>query len=77
VGRDTLTKIEGSKLSLLFSGQADMSKTSGRVFLDRDHEIFNHVVNYLESNQTFLPADPSYDTKKLLEAELKYWTLIH
>lgn len=45
------------------------------VYLDRDPEVFSHVITYLRSGRQFLPNHVSLDMKKKVEIELKYWQL--
>lgn len=56
VDRKTLTTVDGSMLSAQFSGNIPLKKTEeNRIFLDRDPEIFGHMLNYLRSERKFLP----------------------
>lgn len=74
VGKKTLGKVKGSKLWSLVYGHESFVRTSeGRIFIDRNPEMFNHVLNYIQSDQTFLPRDVTQDTKSLIHLELQYW----
>lgn len=57
VGRKTLTTIENSKLTAMFSGQAPLkTDDDGRVFLDRDPEVFKSMINYITFDREILPG---------------------
>ena len=45
------------------------------IFIDRDPELFEHVLKFLRSDRTYLPRDVSQDVKNLIETELRYWKL--
>lgn len=73
-GRDTLTKVEGSLLSDYFSGvHVHQLTNEGRIFLDRDSEAFFHMINYLRSENKYLPRDVNTDVKIRLYNEFKFW----
>ena len=51
VQRKTLTSANGSLLATLFQNDFDKNVvTSNKVVLNRDPEIFQHVIKYLESS---------------------------
>ena len=70
MGLDTLTSIKDSLLSAHFQ-RGNMSNR--QVYLDRDPEVFGHVITYLRSGRQFLPSHVSLDMKKKVEIEIKYW----
>ena len=73
-GRDTLTKIPESLLADYFSGIHQHPLTNdGRIFLDRDSEAFFHMINYLRSDNKYLPKDVNTDVKIRLYNEFKFW----
>ena len=72
IARSTLLTVKDSLLAAKFSGNAPLD-TKGRVFLDRDPDIFNYMINYLRSDRKELPQDVSSDIKRNLENEIKYW----
>lgn len=52
VDRKTLTSVEGSMLSAHFSGNIPLKKTNeNKVFIDRDPDVFTHMINYLRSGR--------------------------
>jgi len=50
-----------------------MNTIDNKVFLDRDPDIFKHMINYIRSDRKYLPQDVNQDVKKLLEMEIKFW----
>ena len=81
VGRDTLTKVNGSLLSATFSGNVELTRMpeSQRVFLDRDPEVFNQVIQHLRNDMKFAPNynhNNGFEEKKLpLDLEIDFWQL--
>ena len=76
VGRNVLTSVPGSLMSATFAkGVKHNTVEGGMVFLDRDPDLFNHILFFLRSNRTFLPREISSDMKEALENEIKYWKL--
>ena len=63
-------------LEAMFSGRHDPLPTlNGKIFINRDWKIFQHVIFYLRSNLQYKPVSMSNDIKNLYELELKYWGL--
>lgn len=74
VGKNTLTKVEGSLLQAMFSGVAKVNRTKeGRVFIDRDPDMFSYLTTYLESDRTYLPKSVDQDIQTRIEMEINYW----
>ncbi|KAI8471531.1 MAG: hypothetical protein J3K34DRAFT_231311, partial [Monoraphidium minutum] len=79
VGISTLTCAESSYFDILFSGRWSSQLTEeGEVFIDRDGEVFKHVLHYLRarassSEALYLPADEP--TRQALIAEARYYML--
>ena len=46
------------------------------MFIDREPKIFEHIIEYLNYDQRFLP-EVDKQTWKKIELELKYWDLQH
>lgn len=44
-----------------------------RFFLDRDGEVFTHLVNYLRNNRQEKPVFQNENTAKLFLEELDFW----
>ena len=55
VGRDTLTRVNGSLLSAAFSNNVQLTRMpeSQRVFLDRDPQVFGHIIQQLRNDVKF------------------------
>ena len=43
------------------------------IFVDRDPEVFSHIITYLRSGKKFLPQDASADLKTKIDMEIMYW----
>lgn len=74
VGLDTLKSIKESLLSARFQNYTPGSKQP-EIYIDRDPEVFGHVITYLRSGRQFLPSHVSLDMKKKVEMEIKFWQL--
>ena len=79
VGKETLMQVKDSYMTSFFSGnfkklEYDINDSKS-IYLDRNPEIFRHIVEYLRVNRTFIPKDVSQDTKDLIELEIKFWGL--
>ena len=75
VRRKMLMKVPGSDLAAYFSGSHQQKLTDeGRVFLDRDAEMFNYTLSYLRNDLYIAPFGSEF-LQKQFEAELKYWKL--
>ena len=74
--RDMLCKDPNSYLAELFSGKQSLRKIDGKVFIDRNPQIFTYVLDYLRNDQTPLNfQDPTM--KELFDLELKHWKLMN
>ena len=51
VRRSLLCQVPGSALAAMFSGRHELKKVNGKIFLDRDPEVFKLVVSYLRNYQ--------------------------
>ena len=72
--RSTLTKVSGSTLKDMFSGEKELMKDKeGRVFLDRDPEIFRLVLLYLRNNLQIPPL--SAEIRSMFDSELSFFDL--
>ena len=49
ISKDLLTSVPGSALEACFSGRHETHKVDDRYFVDRDPEIFKHLLRYLEN----------------------------
>lgn len=73
--RSTLTKYPDSMLGAMFSGQfvPTAFDTQGNYFIDRDGEMFRHVLNFLRSGRLCIPQ--SFQDFDLLEAEADFYQI--
>lgn len=60
VAKYILTSVEGSMMSTLFQNDSLCKRMpDGSIFIDRDPEIFEHVIKFLRSDRTYLPRNVS------------------
>jgi hypothetical protein len=57
----------------MFSGRHSLSMHNGRVFIDRDGEIFCQVISYLRTGK--IPIFDSKTRENLFYEELDYWQI--
>ena len=70
----TLTKVKDCKLTELCDKSIKNPEKS--VFVDREPEIFKHLLAYLRTDRKYLPTNfISEDLKKQIEFELRYWKI--
>ena len=50
VRRSLLTSVPGSALEAMFSGRHTLKKVNNKVFIDRNPNIFGHVLDFLRNN---------------------------
>ena len=74
VSRKLLTSVKGSNLEAMFSGRHNLEEIDGNAFIDRDADIFKHVITYLRNDRMDLEIQDPFQ-KKLFDAEVKYWDL--
>jgi lipopolysaccharide biosynthesis regulator YciM len=82
VQRKTLTSVNGSLLATLFQNNFDKNVVnSNRVVLNRDPEVFEHVLKYLENPKSPMSSNNQQSTKLTeemsdkVEKELMYWKI--
>ena len=51
ISKSLLTSIPGSMLEANFSGRHEVQKVDDKIFVDRDPEMFRHLIRYLENGQ--------------------------
>ena len=49
------------------------AKAHDALAVRRNPEIFKHVIQYMESDQKYLPPNPTIEQQNLIKQELKYW----
>ena len=74
VSRALLCSVPGSALEVMFSGRHELQKVDGRVFLDRNTEMFEHVLDSLRNKMQFPIIEDKFKAG-LFNLELKYWGL--
>ena len=76
IGRDTLTSVPDSRLAAMFAGSVSSNyDKEGRIFIDRNPDIFKHVIDYLTSNQQYLLNTQDKNIKTQLDLEIQYWNI--
>ena len=74
--RKLFSKVPGSDLAAYFSGLHELKLTKdGKVFLDRDGEVFKHVISWLRNNLSIAAPFENKTIQRLFESELKFWKL--
>ena len=56
VSKGTLCQIPDTPLESMFSGRFNYKKIEGKIFVDRDADLFRMVINYLRNNLEIPPA---------------------
>jgi len=74
VRKSLLTSVPGSALEAMFSGRHELKKMNGRVFVDRDPDVFKMVISYLRNGKR-IHAIQDLSIKERFEMELDYWNL--
>ena len=72
--KSLLTSVPGSALEAMFSGRHELKKVNGRVFIDRDADVFKMVISYLRNGKR-IHAIADESLKERFEMELDYWNL--
>ena len=66
----TLRRHEGSMLASMFSGRHKLEQLDdGSYFLDRDGELFSHILAYLRSSGVSVPANDQLRRQLVVEAD--------
>ena len=67
-----MTQIPNSSLEAMFSGRHELKKVDDKIFVDRDPEVFNLLIQYLRNGcQRFEIESPSLN--KRLDHEIEFW----
>ena len=69
-----LTRVEGSALEAMFSGRHSLKMIEGRIFVDRDADVFSMVISFLRNGLDYPQADEKCLMKRF-NKELKFWGL--
>merc|ERR1711997_464830 len=72
---DTLTKFPESRLSKMFTGSIPivLDTLKQHYFIDRDGEMFKHILNYMRTGRAILPDN--FGHLELLLEEARYYEL--
>ncbi|XP_060568576.1 BTB/POZ domain-containing protein KCTD6-like [Ruditapes philippinarum] len=72
--KSTLTKVADSYLGRLMNGDLPCTRDEkGSFFIDRDGQVFRHILNYLRSDRLTTPF--GFRDLKLLKVEADYYGL--
>ncbi|XP_045199627.2 BTB/POZ domain-containing protein KCTD6-like [Mercenaria mercenaria] len=72
--KTTLTKVTGSYLCRLMTGEVPCTRDEkGSYFIDRDGQVFRHILNYLRSDRLTTPF--GFRDLILLKVEADYYGL--
>lgn len=73
VSQKVLASVNGSALSKMFSGMHNLKKVDGAIFLDRDGQTFQTLINYLRNDRKIYPEFDNPNEQRLFTEELNYW----
>ena len=59
----------------MFSGRHDLNKIDGKIFIDRDPDVFRLVISYLRNNECISDIEDKF-LKGQLQKELEFWMII-
>ena len=71
--KDVLCSVDGSTLAKLFSDMHELKKVNEEVFLDRDGETFETLVNYLRNDRKVFPEFNDKNSENMFYKEMHYW----
>lgn len=73
----TLTRFPDSMIATMFSGKHTMCcDDKGNYFIDRDGELFRHILNFLRNPEEFEPQKLCADLFRNLQSEARYYGLL-
>ena len=72
VRKALLTSVPGSALEAMFSGRHTLHKIDGKVFIDRNPDIFIRMLDYLRNNFR-LPDSLDKVELELVKMEMDFW----
>ena len=73
--RDVLRAVPGSTLEKMFNGMHELKKINDEVFLDRDGNTFNHLINYLRNKREVFPEFTDPNEEVHFFKELDWWKI--
>ena len=71
--KDVLRSVPNSLLAKMFSDMHELKKINEEVFLDRDGQAFQTLVNYLRNERRVFPEFPDKKSEKNFFKELHFW----
>lgn len=71
--RKVLCSVPGSTLEKMFSGLHTLQKIDDQVFIDRDGQTFERMLNYLRNDRKLWPEFKTEGEVQVFQQELKYW----
>ena len=69
-----MTSAKGSSLEAMFSGRHELLRRDGKIFIDRDPEMFKLLVQFLRNDRKFVELDSKHENE-LFKNELDYWNI--
>lgn len=73
----TLTRFPDSMIATMFSGKhAMVADDKGNYFIDRDGELFRHILNFLRNPEEFEPQKLKPELFRNLQSEARYFGLL-
>ena len=73
VSQKVISSVPGSSLQKMFSGMHDLKKVDESIFLDRDGNTFQTLVNFLRNDRKIYPEFDNENESRLFAEELNYW----
>ena len=71
--KDTLCRFENSALTAMLNGKYCFKIHKGRIFIDRDGNVFSMLLSYLRNNK--IPLFENKSQESLFYEELNYWKI--
>lgn len=75
VRKSLLCSVQGSSLQAMFSGRHSLNKIDGRIFIDRDPDVFRLLISYLRNNESISDIQDQF-LKGQLQKELEFWMIL-
>ena len=75
VRKSMLCCIEGSSLQAMFSGRHSLNRVDGKIFVDRDPDVFRLLISYLRNNESISEISDSF-MRGQLHKELEFWMIV-
>lgn len=75
VRKSLLCSKHGSSLQAMFSGRHSLNKIDGKIFMDRDPDVFRLLISYLRNNESISEIQDPF-LRGQLRKELEFWMII-